>query len=126
MSNIVSTIIEVVVLIAGFLCMKYIPSVSKGTTNTTNNITTITAALDCVSKAAYSFVVWAKNKMTEQTGNEKFDFVVKQVIKFCEDKNIELTEEQVKAIVESSYEKMMQQVVALENGTETRQKESED
>ncbi len=126
MSNVLSTIIEIVVLLAGFLCLKFVPNLNKGTINTSTEITTVTAALDCVSKAAYSFVIWAKNKMTTKTGNEKFDFVVKQVIKFCEDNQIEITEQQINAIVESSYEKMMQQIVSIEIETDKKENESEE
>lgn len=116
-------IIQTILLIA----LAIIIGINKKNNGTVNSAeqTIVTTAIEYVSKIAYSFVVYAKNKLSDKTGNEKFDYVVNQVIQFCKDKNIELTEEQIKAIVESSYEKMIQQItMKIEN--ETKEIESED
>ena len=104
MSNWVSTLIEVVVIIVGLICFNYIPQLKNGSFK---NIINTSSALDFVSKAAFDFVVFAKNKLSDKTGNEKFDYVVEQIKKVCEQNNITITEEQIKAIIEKSYQAMV-------------------
>lgn len=113
-------IIQTILLIA----LAIIIGINKKNNGTVNSAeqTIVTTAIEYVSKIAYNFVIYAKNKLTEKTGNEKYDYVVEQVTKICKEKGLTLTEDEINAIVETQYQNMIDKIESM---TSQNNKESE-
>lgn len=55
---------------------------------------------------AAKFVVWAREFLKEESGEEKMDAVIAQLKRIADEAGIEVTEEQLKAIAQTAYEAM--------------------
>ena len=62
--------------------------------------------LELITSYANKFVVYARKFMTESSGHEKFDSIVKELGLICDKYNIEMDEDQLAAIVQTAYEAM--------------------
>lgn len=54
----------------------------------------------------YKFVVSAKNQFGDNNGEKKLEYVTAQVKKLCEKYKIDLTDEQIRALIEDAYTQM--------------------
>lgn len=86
-----------------------------GKKTTSGNTTTAIAqeSLAYITSWAYKFVVNAKNKLVEKSGSEKFAYVLEEVKKIAEAQGYDFSEEQLSAIVEEQYEKMMKSITGI-------------
>jgi hypothetical protein len=97
LDNIIFYAIELVIAIVVFLIGRYVFPALK------NNET-----IASITSWAYKFVVSAKNQFENYTGEQKLEYVTEQVNALCEKYKIELTDEQVRALIEDAYDMMKQ------------------
>ena len=64
---------------------------------------TVTDKLNVLSQWAAQFVVWAKEFMKKQTGEEKMAAVVEKLKEIADEAGLDVTEDQLKAIAQSAY-----------------------
>lgn len=69
-------------------------------------ITDITTKINLIIKYADAFVSWAKQFMDHKTGSEKMDAVVAQLRLIAIRYNIDMSEEEIKAIAQKAYDNM--------------------
>lgn len=97
MNEIIFLAIQLGVTIVAFLCGKYIfPNIPVS----------VSEKLEELSGWAAQFVVWAREFMKGSTGEEKMAKVVELLKEIAEEAEIDVTEEQLKAIVQNAYEEM--------------------
>lgn len=97
MKDITILAIQLGVMIAAFVCGKYIfPNIPKSVTDKFNTI----------SQWAAAFVVWAKDFMQTSTGEEKMAAVVAKLKEIADEAGIDITEDQLKAIAQAAYKAM--------------------
>lgn len=97
MDNIIMQAITLGAMVAAFVCGKYVfPNMPKNVADKLNDL----------AAWAGKFVVWAREFMKASTGQEKMDAVVKELYKIAEEKGINVTENQLKAIAQAAYEAM--------------------
>ena len=97
MNEIIFLAIQLGVTIVAFLCGKYIlPNIPVSASE----------KLEELSGWAAQFVVWAREFMKGSTGEEKMAKVVELLKEIAEEAEIDVTEEQLKAIVQNAYEAM--------------------
>lgn len=97
MNEIIFLAIQLGVTIVAFLCGKYIfPNIPVS----------VSEKLEELSGWAAQFVVWAREFMKGSTGEEKMAKVVELLKEIAEEAEIDVTEEQLKAIVQNAYEAM--------------------
>lgn len=95
-NNIYAAVYFGVTLVA-FLAGKYLfPKVPK----------TVADKLDMLSQWAAQFVVWAKEFMKKQKGEEKMAAVVERLKEIADEAGLDVTEDQLKAIAQSAYNAM--------------------
>lgn len=97
MDNIIMQAITLAAMVAAFVCGKYVfPNMPKSVVDKLNDL----------AAWAGKFVVWAREFMKASTGQEKMDAVIKELYKIAEEKGINVTENQLKAIAQAAYEAM--------------------
>lgn len=97
MNDIVILAIQLGVTIAAFVIGKYVfPNVPKS----------VTEKLNTLSAWAAQFVVWAKQFMQSQSGEEKMAAVVQKLKEIADEAGLEVTEDQLRAIAQSAYNAM--------------------
>ena len=106
----ITLLIQIVVLIGSYLIGRYlIPNMPKET------IQDITAKFDLIVNYADKFVEWAKYFKKNATGAEKMSAVVEQLKVIADRYNIDISEEEIKAITQKAYEQMMKGQQEAEN-----------
>ena len=101
--------IQLIVLGLAFIVGKFIlPNMSQQSLNN------ISQALIIINQFAASFVKWAKQFMPNNTGEEKMSAVIDQLSVICDKYKIDMTDDQLKAIAQSAYDKMKAQEQAAE------------
>ena len=97
MNDIILLAVQLGIAVAAFAAGKYIfPKVPK----------TVTDKLNVLSQWAAQFVVWAKEFMKKQTGEEKMAAVVEKLKEIADEAGLDVTEDQLKAIAQSAYNAM--------------------
>ena len=97
MNDIIILAVQLGITVAAFVVGKYVfPNLPK---NVTDKLTTL-------SQWAAQFVVWAKEFMKKQTGEEKRAAVVEKLKEIADEAGIEVTEDQLRAIAQSAYNAM--------------------
>lgn len=97
MNDIVILAIQLGITIAAFIIGKYVfPNVPKS----------VTEKLNTLSAWAAQFVVWAKQFMQSQSGEEKMAAVVQKLKEIADEAGLEVTEDQLRAIAQSAYNAM--------------------
>ena len=97
MNDIIILAVQLGITVAAFVVGKYVfPNLPK---NVTDKLTTL-------SQWAAQLVVWAKEFMKKQTGEEKMAAVVEKLKEIADEAGIEVTEDQLRAIAQSAYNAM--------------------
>ena len=97
MEEIIFLAIQLAVTVGAFLVGKYVlPNIPPSASE----------KLEELSGWAEQFVVWAREFMKDSTGEEKMDKVVELMKEIADEAEIEVTDEQLKAIVQNAYEAM--------------------
>lgn len=97
MNDIIMLAVQLGVAVAAFLAGKYVfPNIPKS----------VTEKLSSLSAWAAQFVVWAKQFMQTQSGEEKMAAVVEKLKEIADEAGLEVTEDQLKAIAQSAYNAM--------------------
>lgn len=97
MDNIIVAAIQLGVAIAAFVVGKYVfPNIPKS----------VTEKLNTLGQWASQFVVWAKEFMKSNTGEEKMAKVVEKLKEIADEAGLKVTEDQLKAIAQAAYEAM--------------------
>lgn len=97
MNDIIILVVQLGLAVAAFIVGKYVfPNIPKS----------VTDKLTTLSQWAAQFVVWAKEFMKKQTGEEKMAAVVEKLKEIADEAGIEVTEEQLRAIAQSAYNAM--------------------
>lgn len=95
--------VEIIAIVAAFIVGKYI----TGNPNAAETITDITAKLNIIIRYADAFVSWAKQFMSDASGSEKMNEVVKQLSTIAERYNLDITETEIRAIAQKAYDSMI-------------------
>ncbi len=94
MNDIILLAVQLGIAVAAFVAGKYVfLKVPK----------TVTDKLNVLSQWAAQFVVWAKEFMKKQTGEEKMAAVVEKLKEIADEAGLDVTEDQLKAIAQSAY-----------------------
>lgn len=97
MNDIILLAVQLGIAVVAFAAGKYIfPKAPKN----------VTDKLDMLSQWAAQFVVWAKEFMKEQTGEEKMAAVVEKLKEIADEAGLGVTQDQLKAIAQSAYNDM--------------------
>ena len=97
MNDIIILAVQLGITVAAFCIGKYVfPNLPKS----------VTDKLTTLSQWAAQFVVWAKEFMKKQTGEEKMAAVVEKLKEIADEAGIEVTEDQLRAIAQSAYNAM--------------------
>lgn len=97
MNGITLLAVQLGIAVVAFVVGKYVfPKVPK----------TVTDKLNMLSQWAAQFVVWAKEFMKKQTGEEKMAAVVEKLKEIADEAGLDVTEDQLKAIAQSAYNAM--------------------
>ena len=97
MNEIIILAIQLGVAVGAFCVGKYLfPNIPK----------TVTDKLTMLSQWAAQFVVWAKEFLKKQSGEEKMAAVVEKLKEIAEEAGMEVTEDQLKAIAQTAYNAM--------------------
>lgn len=97
MGEIIFLVIQLAVTVGAFLVGKYVlPNIPPSASE----------KLEELYGWAEQFVVWAREFMKDSTGEEKMDKVVELMKEIADEAEIEVTDEQLKAIVQNAYEAM--------------------
>jgi hypothetical protein len=103
MDKIIVYAIQLGIAIISFLLGKYIFPTVKQYFNELNSDNVST-----VASWVYKFVISAKNQFNDGCGEQKLEYVTEQVSALCERNNINLTNEQIRALIEDAYTLMKQ------------------
>ena len=99
--NTIVLIIQLVVVIASFLVGKYLlPNLSA------NDIASISAKIEIIIKYADKFVSWANYFMKDATGSQRMEEVVKQLEAIAKKYKLDISKEELTAIVQKAYDAM--------------------
>ena len=99
--EIIITLVQLVVLVAAFVLGKFVfPKIPSST------IDKAIKELNYIINYADIFVPWAKKFMSDSTGEEKMDEVVKQLSNIAKKQNIDITEDEIRAIAQKAYNEM--------------------
>ena len=103
MDKIIFCAIQLVIAIVAFLLGKYVfPTVKQYFSELNSD------DVSTVASWVYKFVISAKNQFDDGCGQQKREYVTEQVCALCERNNINLTEEQIRALIEDAYVSMKQ------------------
>lgn len=98
----VKLIATLTVTILAFVLGKYVfPKIPQET------IDQVTSKVNLIINYADKFVSWAKEFCKDKTGPEKMDEVVKQLTGIAERYNIDITEDEIRAIAQKAYDAMI-------------------
>ena len=101
MNDIIYYAISLVIAIVTFLLGKYVfPTVKQYVDSLDLNNATGMAYW------VYKFVVSAKNQFNDNCGKQKLEYVTEQVKALCDKYEIDLTEAQIRALIEDAYTEM--------------------
>jgi LL-H family phage holin len=116
MNQIITTAIELVILIASFVIGKYIvPKLSN------KDLTNLTVIADWAKK----FVTAATAVLGDDaTGEQKLEYVSKQLAQIAKDKGISITDDQIRAIIEDAYATYKEAMKSTD--TDTKSTDSKD
>lgn len=95
MSQIIYAVIYLAITVAAFLLGKYVAP--KLLTSET---------LNYLSAWVYKFVISAKNQYDGGKGTEKREYVTTLIKELCKKAHIELTGDQIRALIEEAYQQM--------------------
>lgn len=110
MNDIILLAVQLGIAVVAFVAGKYVfPKVPK----------TVTDKLNMLSQWAAQFVVWAKEFMKKQTGEEKMAAVVEKLKEIADEAGLDVTEDQLKAIAQSAYNAMKAAEKEAETGNAT-------
>lgn len=99
MDNVIYTGVMFVLTLAGFLLGKYVfPKIPAD----------VTEKLTSLSAWAKEFVVWAKDFLVDKSGPDKMAEVIGKLQEVAKEAGWNVTEDQLKAIAQSSYNAMME------------------
>lgn len=97
MNDIIILAVQLGLTVAAFVIGKYVfPNIPKN----------VIDKLNMLSQWAAQFVVWAKEFMKKETGEEKMAAVVEKLKEIADEAGIEVTEDQLRAIAQSAYNAM--------------------
>ena len=97
MNDIIILAVQLGLTVAAFVIGKYVfPNIPKN----------VIDKLNMLSQWAAQFVVWAKEVMKKETGEEKMAAVVEKLKEIADEAGIEVTEDQLRAIAQSAYNAM--------------------
>lgn len=97
MNDIIVLGVQLGIAVAAFAIGKYVfPNIPKN----------VVDKLNMLSQWAAQFVVWAKEFMKKETGEEKMAAVVEKLKEIADEAGIEVTEDQLRAIAQSAYNAM--------------------
>lgn len=101
MNDIIYYAISLIIAVVTFLLGKYVfPTVKQYFDGLDlHNVTGIASWV-------YKFVVSAKNQFDDNCGEQKLTYVTKQVKTLCDKYKIDLTDEQIRALIEDAYIEM--------------------
>lgn len=102
MNDIIFYAIQLVIAVVAFLLGKYVFPTVKDAILGSNFSGLVTWV--------YKFVVSAKNQFGDNTGEKKLQYVTTQVKKMCEKYKIDLTDEQIRALIEDAYTEMKKNI----------------
>ena len=100
-------IIEIAVTVAAFLIGRHLLPKYKATIQNESTVQNALAQFELLLKYAESFCAYARQFLTDYTGSEKMDDVVENLDFICEDLNIEVDEETLRAIGQKAYDAMI-------------------
>ena len=102
MDNIIYYAVGLIIAIVTFLLGKYVFP----------NIKINSDKIQIISSWVYKFVVSAKNQFEDEyTGSQKREYVTEQVKILCEKYKIELSDEQIRALIEDAYDMVKNHVL---------------
>ena len=108
----ITLLIQIVVILAAYLIGRYIlPNIPKET------IQDVTAKVDLIINYADKFVAWAKWFKKDSTGSEKMAAVVEQLMAIANKYNLDISEDEIKAIAQKAYDQMQAGIKEAENQT---------
>ncbi len=103
-------IIQIIVLVVAYILGRFIlPNIPQDT------IQNVTAQFNLMVEYADKFVSWAKWFKKDSTGAEKMNAVVEQLALIADRYGIDLSEDEIKAIAQKAYDKMMEGIQASES-----------
>lgn len=105
-TDIVKLLAEVLFMVCCFLFGKYLGSNNTVVTEVTETIADAISKMDFIVKYADMFVAWARQFMQDKTGKEKMEEVVEQLSIIAERYGIDMTETEIQAIAQKSYDSM--------------------
>lgn len=109
MNNTVILGIQLIVLALSFIVGKFIlPNMSQ------QSLQAISQGLIIVNQFAASFVTWAKQFMSNNTGEEKMSAVIDKLSSVCDKYSIDMSEDELRAIAQQAYDSMKAQELAAE------------
>ena len=109
-------IIQLIAMVICFLIGKFVvPRVPNET------IQDVTAKVNLIINYADKFVSWAKYFMKDSTGKDKMAEVMKQLKNIAERYNLDISDDEIQAIVQKAYDSMQAGIEA----TETEKKKAE-
>ena len=108
MINIVILVVQLVILVASFLIGKVIPGASQET------IQDITAKVNLIVDYADKFVSWAKYFLKNESGTQKMNKVVEQLKMIADRYNLDISEDEIRAIAQKAYDSMQAGIEAAE------------
>lgn len=100
-TELIKYIIELVIIIVSFLIGKYLFPKYKV------NIQQHAAEIDVILRYAESFVAWARQFLSDSSGEEKMEAVVQKLREICEQRGIQVDEETLRAIAQKAYDAMV-------------------
>lgn len=105
-------ILQLAVLVCTWVYIKFVaPNIPKDTINE------VTSKVNLIVQYADSFVAWAKQFMKSSSGTEKMEEVVKQLSNIAEKYDIDISEEEIRAIAQKAYDMMKAEDKRLEADT---------
>ena len=88
-------IIELICVIAGFVIGKFFLTTQTGQKTV--------EVIETVGLWATQFIHYC-NQYINKTGPEKMDYVIAELVKICEKEKIQISEEQIRAIAQKTYD----------------------
>ena len=103
-------LIQLILIVGAYLVGRYIvPNVPQET------IQDATAKVNLIISYADKFVSWAKWFMKDYTGAERMAAVVEQLMNIANRYNLDISEEEIKAIAQKAYDQMQAGIKEAEN-----------
>lgn len=104
-NSIIVDVVVIVIIIGSYLFGKYVtPRLSEDTKSMIENAV---SELSIIATYADKFVVWAREFLKDKKGSEKMAEVIAKLQAVAEKYDIDMTEDEIKAIAQTAYENMM-------------------